>query len=314
EIRHLKDLRPWHKVVLHKAAITALAWSADGRLLGSTANDGRLIVYDVAAREKILELEKKQPLYAVTFHPKGTAVAYGGHDRKVYQYTFAEEKEEVISKGQPYWITCLGYSPDGELIAVGDESCDIWLYEVKKKHMTFHNKHHNECWLSSVTWAPDNETFLFGCRPNSHAGKPAFHRELARTEAARTDNVCISNNYTMATIDKNLKTAKTDEERKALNAYRDLLDNEQEVRGSDTALAVDGGILQYEGYDATPSAGATFALQAKGVAMHAAPQGQFENLPKEVQDAVKKHNETVQKEMVRIQNDFRIHQWKVKRK
>jgi len=297
-------------------------------LLGSTAQDGRLLVMDLAARRKHYETVKPSPLYALAFHPKGTHVAYGGQQNEVYQYQFDAEREEVISKGQPFWITCLGYSPDGGKLAVGDESCDIWLYDVAAKDLVFHNKHHVECWLGGVAWAPDNETFLFACRPNSHAGKPAIFEVLTRAEAARCKDVRKSRDALSQALAARLAEEKDPEAQKAIESYRLALVGEEKVQmgqwiSGGTGFAVAQFLLMQQ--DITkdfsvaglggPTPADAFALSdvdASGAAMASAPS--LDKLPLEIQRLAKEHQETMEKEVAKLKSNFCVNQWKVKGK
>src|SRR6185503_18844727 len=191
-VRALPSLKSSETLPGHEGEVTNVTWSRDGRLLGTMSKDGSVRVRDVAAKRTVYEAKKAGALYALAFHPESGFVAYGGEEKVIYQAELPSGKEEVIAKDQPYWITCLGYSQDGSRVAAGDESCDIWLFTTADKKMVFHNKHHVECWLSSIAWSPDRETFLFGCRPNSHAGRPSLWMENQRAEAARSDAVRLS--------------------------------------------------------------------------------------------------------------------------
>jgi hypothetical protein len=183
ELRALPGLEKVASFSEHKAAVSQVAWRGDGKALASVCRNGTLVVRAFPGGKVLHRAEKKTPLYAVTFRPGTTQLAYGGHGRVIHQVDLAGGKEETVRAGQPYWITALGYSPDGEHLAVGDESCDVWIIEVDAKKLLFHSKHHVECWLSSVAWADDGERFLFGCRPNAHAGKPALYRPNVQAEA-----------------------------------------------------------------------------------------------------------------------------------
>ena len=152
----MKDLGRLGDHQPHEGEITNLVWSRDGSLLALTGKDGTIVVLDVASGKEAFRAKKPGGLYAVDFHPTERRIVFGGHERKVYQVDLETKEEQVISGHQPYWITCLGYSPDGQLVAVGDESCDVWLYKLKNpKESVFHSKHHVECWLTQVAWTPD---------------------------------------------------------------------------------------------------------------------------------------------------------------
>ncbi len=312
EVRDVATLAFVRALPERGSEVTSLAWSADGTMIASTRQDGRLAVH--AGERSVYETKKAQALYAVAFHPSGGAVAYGGHDKQVFQYDFAAETEEVISKGQPYWITALGYSPDGTMLAVGDESCDIWLYRVKSKELTFHNKHHNECWLSAVAWAPDNETFLFGCRPNAHAGKPTLHAPLARAEAARTAASRASRAKLLAAVDALIAKETDANKRDALAAYRKGIEAEELPRGAASTLSNQAGIaVQYmwtEGNAGPLTATSTGITWSGGAQTVRGAQG---SAPAEIQTIAQEHEKVVQQEMTNLAQDYCVNSWKAKR-
>jgi len=313
QIRDLVTLKPVGTSLESDGEITNVAWSPDGRLIGWTTASGAVVVRDTAEAKILFQTKKASAMHAIAFRPGGTHVAYGGVDRQVYQYSITEKKEEVLSKGQPFWITCLGYSPDGGRIAVGDESCDIWLYDVQSKKRLFHNKHHVECWLNSVAWAPDNETFLFGCRPNSHAGRPHLHMPLTRAEAARSAAARDSRRRLLDEIDAEIAKAKDDKRKTVLKNYRATLDREEQAQ-SYTAVFADEGIGLAGGSAGGFSGGATVALTdaplvpGNGAAVTPPPK----DLPENLRKLAEAHGKTVQKEMERLQSDFCVNQWKVK--
>ncbi|MBI4605986.1 MAG: hypothetical protein HY721_28815 [Planctomycetes bacterium] len=334
EVRDAGSLELLESVPGHQSEVTNLAWSADGRLLGSTAQDGRLLVFDLAAKAKRYETMRPSPLHAVAFHPRGTRVAYGGQENKVYQYDLEAGREDVVSKQQPFWITCLGYSPDGRKLAVGDESCDIWLYDLGANEMVFHNKHHVECWLGDVAWAPDNETFLFACRPNSHAGKPALYEVLARAEAARSAEVRRSRDVLGRALAARLVEEKDPEARKALESYQLALAGEEKVEEGPWVSGVSGGTgfavaqLMLEPQDAVEVS--ISALQEGPISFTAEPDQlvqsasfslglgpappALDKLPPEIQKLAKEHQQALEQEIAKLKSSFSVNPWKYKAK
>jgi hypothetical protein len=134
-------------------------------------------------------VKKGGPLYALAFSPDGARLVFGGEQRVIHEVALADGEEREIAAGQPYWITTLGYSPDGKTIVGGDESCDVWAFEAESGKRLFHSKHHVECWLTTVAFPPSGETFLFGCRPNTHAGTPAIYGANVLHEARADPDV-----------------------------------------------------------------------------------------------------------------------------
>jgi hypothetical protein len=183
EIRGLPRLELLRRFEDHEKDVAHVAWRADGGAFASVGEDGKLVVRAFPGDRVVHEARVQEPLYAVAFHPAGKRLAYGGRDRKIRQRELDDGRETILPGDQPYWITALGYSPDGKHLAVGDECCDIWVFETDPPKRIFHSKHHEECQPTSVAWSPDGRRFLFGCRPNAHAGRPTKQEEMVLQEA-----------------------------------------------------------------------------------------------------------------------------------
>lgn len=224
ELRELPLLRPHEKLGGHASAVTAAAWAPDGKTLASVGRDGRLVLH-APGKPGVALAKEGQALYAVAFNPDGRRIAFGGHSRRISEYDLATGSALQLSQDQPYWITHLGYSPDGAWLAVGDESCDIWLYDLKARERKFHYKHHVECWLSSVAWTPDGERLAFGCRPNG-SGTPTRMPALSRAEAVRTGEARAARLRLLEALDDAVEDA-TPSSRGPLDAYRKSIESDE---------------------------------------------------------------------------------------
>lgn len=90
--------------------------------------------------------------------PGGAALAVGGGDNKVHLYVvdgaaLMPDGELEKHRGE---ITCLGYSPDGSLLASADalKECVIWnvaTKDIKMSRMAFHSAR-----VQALAWCPDN--------------------------------------------------------------------------------------------------------------------------------------------------------------
>jgi WD40 repeat protein len=318
-LHDLPSLQSSETLPAHEGEVTSLAWSLDGRLLGTTSKDGVVRVRDVATKKTVHEAKKAGALYALAFHPDGGFVAYGGEEKAIYHVQLSSGREDVIARNQPYWITCLGYSQDGSRLAAGDESCDIWLFTLADRKMVFHNKHHVECWLSSIAWAPDQETFLFGCRPNAHAGRPTLWMENQRAEAARSDAVRRSRNTLIRAIDDELAKATEEETKKTLNQYRTSLTQEERLQETGTVVG---------GWPSNQFGGLQVAFSEpvpQGTNINGAPLVQYggsggfrpsadpKKLPAAVQKLAEHHQTEIQNEMKKLGGSYCVNQYKVKK-
>ena len=298
EIRQAHWLRLKNRIS-RGSTITNLAWSPNGRTLACTSLDGRLLIYDVAAKKELVILKKKGPLYAVAFHPRGHQVAYGGRDREVWLYDIPGGVEKRIAAKQPFWITCLGYSPDGQLLAMGDESCDVWLFELATGQQVFHGRHHVECWLTTVGWAPDGETLVFGCRPNARHSNPRRYGPLTKTEARQTPKVRKARATLLRTLEGEMKSGRPVRKTLLAGVYRELLRDQigtvdevplPPVAGAPPpAPAVDGAERR--------------SRRDRGLSRHATT----------VLMLLKEYEAALANEIRRLRDGFSCHQWRVRR-
>lgn len=179
--------------------------------------------------------------------------------------------------------------------------------------MIFHNKHHIECWLNSVAWAPDNQTFLFGCRPNSHAGKPAVHQALTITEAFQSEAAQGRRDELDRSIAEHLAKTTDTKKRDALEKYRQAL-----RQSTQTQLAPEAQTLSFADQAAVGLGGAGGGLISQKNRQAIAPGGALgdavlKELPADVQEMAKTYQKTVEEEVRRLQSNYCVNQWKVRR-
>ncbi len=254
----------------HPGGVHGLAFSPGGGALASVGEDGRLRIWNVPELEVSREIEKAEPLYAVAFSPDGRRIAFGGRARTLHEWRLdGDGGERAIAEGQPYWITAAGYSPDGRTIAVGDESCDIWVFDVESRECLFHSKHHVECWLSTVAWSPGGETFVFGCRPNSRAGKPELYVPNLVAEARQCEDVRKAAEE-CAAREAELAAALGNAGSEARERLRALIARRARLAG---AGAIEGGALE------NAERALVFGSMLSGPAAATAPESQVSALP-----------------------------------
>jgi WD40 repeat protein len=117
----------------HPAIVWNLTFSPDGRSLVSTHADGAVLVWSVAERECIANLnEHGGAVRAVAFSPDGRHVASGSEDRTVSIWDALSGRRERIFAGHQTRVTAVAYSQDGKQLASTDQDGMIVLHDAAR--------------------------------------------------------------------------------------------------------------------------------------------------------------------------------------
>ena len=110
----------WDERVLrdgHTAAARQAAFSPDGRLLVSCGEDGQVIVWDFATRERLRTW--KTPAFTVAFSPDGRWLATGDVDGTVGIYDARNLQRLRLLRAHAGAVTALAFSRDSKFLATG---------------------------------------------------------------------------------------------------------------------------------------------------------------------------------------------------
>ncbi len=102
----------------HTAAARQVAISPDGRLMVTVGEDGKVIVWDFARRERrAVFSDHTGPVNAVAFSPDGKWFASGGDDRNVIVWDAAQLRVAAVLRDHDAKIVAVAFSPDGHVLA-----------------------------------------------------------------------------------------------------------------------------------------------------------------------------------------------------
>jgi WD40 repeat protein len=114
----------------HTAIVWSVEFSPDGRWLVSTHGDGSILIWDVAERERIANLnEHSGPVRAVAFSPDGKLIASGGDDRSIIVWDVESGRKEEVLIGHAARVTATVFLPDAGLLAACDFDTAGWLWD-----------------------------------------------------------------------------------------------------------------------------------------------------------------------------------------
>ena len=118
----------------HPAIVWSVAFSPDGRWLVSAHGDGAVLVWDVAERERVADLnEHSGSVRAVVFSPDGKHVASGSDDRTVTIWDASSGRKQAVLTDHPTRVASVGFSRgSGELVS-GDQDGNAIVWDLGKR-------------------------------------------------------------------------------------------------------------------------------------------------------------------------------------
>jgi WD40 repeat protein len=111
------------KLIGHRAAVTTLAASSDGRVVASGADDVRLWR---PSGEPLGSIQASGAALALS--PDGHLLAAGGRDRLIHLFIDGKPAGEL--KGHRHPLKALAFSSDGKTLASGDAQATVRIWDV----------------------------------------------------------------------------------------------------------------------------------------------------------------------------------------
>src|SRR5712692_783305 len=157
----LTGFKPRSSLSGHKRGISQIAWSPNGRMLGSSADD-YIGIWNTETGALYRKL-KEGNVYSLTWSPDGKLLASGGiFCIHVWKAEDGKGYYKLIPP-TPSPIFCVAWSPDGGILASGSESKseNLQLWDVKTRQLLSTFKGHSDN-VRSVAWSPDGRLLASG--------------------------------------------------------------------------------------------------------------------------------------------------------
>ena len=114
----------------HESPLIACRFDPQGRFVFATAEDSKIVRWDLASGAKTVVGAHQSWVYALAFSPDGQTLISGGGDDVLVWWPAAAEKPEPLRKLKAHegWIRTLAVSPDGQLLASAgnDRVVRVW--------------------------------------------------------------------------------------------------------------------------------------------------------------------------------------------
>jgi WD40 repeat protein len=145
-------------------------FSPDGKMLAISYGCGIVVVYDAHSLKQIIRLGDGPPASGctslVTFSPDGKLLAYGnGYSVSLWDTVvhskLGEPEMDVSQPDSVDQVEAVAFSRDGKLLAIGDRSKQLVLWNISTKKVLARLKGHDE-WISALAFSADGKVLYSG--------------------------------------------------------------------------------------------------------------------------------------------------------
>ncbi len=118
----------------HPAIVWSVAFSPDGRWLISSHGDGAVLIWDVAERKRLANLNGHSgAVRAVAFTPDGRRVASGGEDQTVIVWDLQDGRKTAVLIGHQTRVTGVSFGPTSNQFASGDQDGNVMVWDIDQR-------------------------------------------------------------------------------------------------------------------------------------------------------------------------------------
>lgn len=183
KLRHRLDTDREH------GRIFRIAWSPNGQMLASPAEDKKIRLWEATSGQLCRVLEGHgDSVISVGWSPDGSTIASGSYDKTVRIWEVKTGNLIFALQGHPGPVNSVSWSRDGQVLASGSNDSSVRLWDAKTGQLRAVLQGHSGR-IRCVAWSPDGRTLASGSEHNTIRLWNAASQELLRTLEGHTDAV-----------------------------------------------------------------------------------------------------------------------------
>jgi len=146
----------------HLAAVNAVVWSPNGKLLASASDDTYVQIFEAATgKRRVIYTGHTKEVATVAWSPNGRLLASADQDGMVHVWDATTGKKILLYKGHSNRVNSVSWSSDGQAIVSGSEDKTVQVWNSSSGNLLFNFTGHTAGVLC-VGWQPDNSSIASG--------------------------------------------------------------------------------------------------------------------------------------------------------
>jgi WD40 repeat protein len=138
--------------------VESVAFSPDGSLLAASDRDRKIKIWSAESWLLSKAIEVPFIVESVAFSPSGRELACGGLDGA---FIWSIEAGAMTKELPIRWVRSVDWSPDGKMIATGDDSGALKLWDCATGNLIREMPHHGD-WVFAVAFSKDGKWLASG--------------------------------------------------------------------------------------------------------------------------------------------------------
>jgi len=144
----------------HKAGVSGIRFSPDGKMLVSLSRDKKIHIWDVLSGKENKMLFRHSGMHCIALSPNGDLLAYGS-GKVIHLRNIVTGKENIVITGHEGKVLSVVFSPNGELLASASSDKSVRLWEVSTgKQLALLDGHHDD--VNSIAFSPNGKILASG--------------------------------------------------------------------------------------------------------------------------------------------------------